>query len=167
VGPTVRVVFDSVCCDIRAVSSALVSTEMAKNSPGSSSILPCPWGGGLRLRGGGGGGKKPPPTACRATLIPKSSHHPPPLRILRKRRRRHGNCFPSSLKAQARVSGLPWGTTVIIVALAGGRSLWCCPNFSPAPTIATEPHFVVAWGLHRITTGKIAPIEFAVISTTD
>jgi hypothetical protein len=44
VGPTVRVVFDPVCCDIRAVSSGLVSTEMAKSSPRSSSFLPCAWG---------------------------------------------------------------------------------------------------------------------------
>jgi hypothetical protein len=139
VGPMVRVVFDPVCCDICAVSSALVSTEMAKNSPGFSSFLSCAWGRWTSPMGGGHKTRRDFLHRLYDSLVKPSSSL---SQIVRKRRRRHGNCVPSSLEAQARVSGLRRGTVVIIVALAGGRSLSCCPNFSPAPTIATEPHFV-------------------------
>jgi hypothetical protein len=66
VGPTARVVFDPVCCDIRAVFSGLASTEMAKTSPGSSSFR--------RVLGGRwippAGGIKPAATSCLASRVP-------------------------------------------------------------------------------------------------
>jgi hypothetical protein len=54
VGPTARVVFDPVCCDIRAVFSGLASTEMAKTSPGSSSFRRVLGGRWIPPAGGGG-----------------------------------------------------------------------------------------------------------------
>jgi hypothetical protein len=154
VGPTVRVVFNPVGCDIRVVSSALVSTDVAKTLPGSSSFLPNSWG------------RWTPPVEGHKTrryLLPRlrdSLVEPSSFPV--------ANCegvtppLPWSLCSvivRGASSGL-WAsssTAEIIEELVGGRSLWCCPNFSPTPTLAAGPHSIAAGGLHGTNTGKKAP----------
>uniref|UniRef100_A0A804QZE0 Protease Do-like PDZ domain-containing protein n=1 Tax=Zea mays TaxID=4577 RepID=A0A804QZE0_MAIZE len=81
---------------------------------------------------------------------------------------RHGNRVPSLFGAQARVSGLSRGTTEIVVALVGGRSLWCCHNSSPTPTTATKPHTIVAGDLHTAKSGfPILGIEWQKMENPD
>jgi hypothetical protein len=148
----------SVRCDIRAVSSALVSTEVAKTSPGSSSFLPNSWGRWTPPVEGHKTRRYLLPRLLDSLVEPSSSPvvncegvtPPPPWSLC-----------PVIVRGAS--SGL-WAsssTTEIIEELVGGRSLWCCPNCSPTPTLAADPHFIAAWGLHDTTTGKKAPRTFA------